>query len=143
MASDSSRFCIIEADKGPVRIEVSVDKALLAGGEFRLIDESKQLIIEKVKVTVDDKETQRIVISKNPEKLHREYLVWQFLVCTMIPTIKSGKVYINIFQGNTESHITMPADMSFANILPCKFNSHEKLSGSLSFIVKKTENKFQ
>lgn len=142
MPADSSRYCIVEANNGPVRIEVSVDKALIAGGELRLIDEAKQFTIERTKITVDDTDVQRIIIGKKAEDLHKQYLIWQFLVCSMIPTIYSGKVYVKIFQGSTECHTTIPATMTLSNIPPCRLKAQEKVSGSLSFVVKKSNFRF-
>ncbi len=141
MPSDHSRYCIIEPGKGPVRIEISIDKALIAGGELRLIDEKKQFTMERAKVTVDDKQSERIVIKKPAEELHLCYLIWQFLVCSVMPEIYTGKVYLEVFQGTKECHLTIPAELNLKNIPPCRLKAQEKASGALSFILKKKDFK--
>ncbi len=132
-----AKYCVIEEDKGPVFLEISVEPSIVAGGDFKLIKPETEETIKNWKATVDNETPLKNKIHPDPKTLHKAALAWELLVCSLNPDIFESQIKIRITQGGKVCKTNAPLNSTRLNIPPCKVNEPDSFRDAVIFIIKK------
>ena len=128
-----SRTCKISAQNGQVVVKLSVNNALISGGDFKIYDFNTGHVNESFKIQTDvtGSGSHNVIISA--ADLVGQVLSWQVLTCAPVIT-NSGTLTIEIFQNNAACDITPPASYPLNNVPNCSLNQSLPVQGGLHFI---------
>lgn len=136
LTEKQSRYCFVNLGGGTVAVDLYVDSDIVAGGDFKLYNSSKDQILEQLKISAenDTHELKRLRIEA--KYLAGSILVWKVLFCSKNIKVFEGRIDIRIFQDGNACKMTLPAVYKPDNIPPCSVNNPASISGSLVFMPK-------
>ena len=137
MKTKGDRYCIIEEGGGAITVKFSVDKNIMAGADFQLVESKKNLTKDHWKMSATDGETVSKRLMEEPVDLHLNLLNWEALACSKAPSASNGIITVNLYQGGKLLSLTIPAEYDLDYIPPCKLSQTADFSGDLTFILKK------
>lgn len=133
---NQNSYCLYEPNKGLLRVSFTIDKYLVGGGDFQILDEKKNVVLDHWKFSVENGKTVAKEINVNLKSLHKANLIWNILVCSFNAQISDGKAAIQIFQDGSICKINPPAEKRLLNIPPCKVNYTVSFSGLIVLVMK-------
>jgi hypothetical protein len=128
------RFCLLDPFKKPLSVTVHLEDGLMAGGDFKLIDEKKN-VIESFKVSVEDGKSYVHKFKTPVEKVNKAKLIWSILICSKNPNTFIGELELEFLQMGLKTKLTSPTKYVLKNIPPCSFKNAEQVKGSLFFVL--------
>lgn len=128
------RFCLLDPMRSPLSVTIHLDDGLMVGGDFKLVDEKKN-IVESFKVSAEDGKSYIHKFKTSIEKLNKTKLVWTILVCSKNPNSFIGEIELEFLQMGLKTKLTSPTKYILKNIPPCSFKNAEKVKGSLYFVL--------
>lgn len=132
----NKRYCVVIPDKGKVIVKLFVSKSFIAGGDFKLYDETGGKVIENFKMTSEYGSPAKYEFITSPTNLWKKILNWQILVCSKNVDVYEGFVKIEIEQDNFKSKLTIPTRWNFHNMPPCQLKSPRRINETMVFILK-------
>ena len=131
------RSCVIDAEGGPLSVQLLANNALRAGADFRIVKTPGSNPRETWKMAAGDTGTDTHEVDTTPDTLDGNILAWEILVCAMIPTIDVGAVEIQVHQDGVSCPMTKPAQWSLEEIPACEKKRVKPISirGSLTFLA--------
>lgn len=128
-------FCFIDPAGGKIKVQLSVDNALLAGGGFIVFEVGKPNIYEwPMEIKPNGKDEH--IIDKTLDILNGKILKWKINVCSISKNITNGKAEIRIFQDNKNCMTTKPLYWEKNNIPLCSTAKPWKIETGLIFNFK-------
>lgn len=128
------RFCLLDPIKKPLSVTIHLEDGLMAGGDFKLIDEKKN-VIESFKISTDEGKSFVYKFKTPNEKINKTKLVWTILVCSQNPNSFIGELELEFLQMGLKTKLTSPTKYVLKNIPPCSFKNAEQVKGSLYFVI--------
>lgn len=132
----SPRFCLLDPFRKPLSVTVHLEDGLMAGGDFKLIDESKN-VLESFKISVEDGKSFVYKFKTSVDKVNKAKLIWSILVCSKNPNSFIGELELEFLQMGLKTKLTSPTKYVLKNIPPCSFKNAEQVKGSLFFVLNK------
>lgn len=137
MPSDNtSRFCIIDPNGGPLIVKLYAGNSVAAGGDFLLHNSIAKQDVDNFKMTVENLAITTYRLPFHPKDMNQFKLAWHILVCALDHRIDKGRVDIQIHQRNVACKLNAPAKYDLTNLPPCKLKATVHLDGSLTFVVR-------
>jgi hypothetical protein len=130
-------FCFIDPEGASITVRMSVSRALMAGGDFKIFYRDTTKVLESWKMSGDDKNPDERILRTKKMDLNKSKLAWNILTCSKDADVFSGVLEIKVYQGRDECQITYPARQKVENIPPCKVKGVQEAKGSLTFFIKK------
>jgi len=134
----NTRYCLLDPFRKPLSVTLHLDEGLMAGADFKLIDDQKNTI-ESFKMSLDDAGSFVHKFKTPIDKLNKTKLIWSILICSKNPNSFIGEVELEFLQMGLKTNLTSPTKYTLKNIPPCSFQNAENVKGSL-FFVHKTMN---
>lgn len=133
---NKQRYCLFTAEAGPVVLTLTVSKALLAGGDFKVYGADRTQVIEQFKLSASGDAEASYTISIGPDRMNKAHLVWCIMHCVKHPSMTEGSIRLHFEQLNGKCTITDKCEWEVENVPPCAVNNPNSLCGSISFILK-------
>jgi hypothetical protein len=131
-----TRYCFYNPKGGIVSIRLKVGNQIIAGSDFKLVNESKTVVLEQLKISAENNQSTLKRVQTLLKDLSKANLAWAVVCCSKDPEIYSSDVKIEIIQDEHPLKMNYPAEKHLVNIPPCKTNSVETYKGSLVFMPK-------
>jgi hypothetical protein len=127
------RTCQINPNGGPVEISLSVNNALISGGDFKIYDFNSGAVNENFKMHTDTSGTNTHQSMVMPSNLIGQVLSWQILTCSPIIT-NSGILNVEVFQDGNPCSMNPLAMYNLNSVPNCSINQALPVQGGLHFI---------
>ena len=127
------RTCQIDPNGGTVEIKLSVDNALISGGDFKIYDFNSGTLNENFKMHTDTTGTTSHQSILAPANLVGQVLSWQILTCSPVIT-NSGTLTLEIFQNGNLCTTLPAATYNLSSVPNCSLNQALPVQGGLHFI---------
>lgn len=130
-------FCFIDPEGSSITVRMSISRALMAGGDFKIFYRDTTNVLESWKMSCDAKNPDERILRTKKLDLNKSKLVWNVLTCSSDSDVYTGVLEMKVYQGREECKMTYPSRQKVENIPPCKVKGVQEVSGSLTFFIKK------
>ena len=135
VGSNQMRHCLIDQNGGNLTVLLYANKALRAGADFKLFEDNSGDSILNFKMAAGDTGvgSHELSISMISNK---SKLVWQILCCSLVSTIDSGMVAVQILQNGVPCPMTKSAQWDLTGVPDCRTGEAIPINASLIFLYK-------
>jgi hypothetical protein len=127
-----SRSCKIDPAGGQVTIRLSVNNALISGGNFKIYGLTSGTLTEEFNLQTGTTGLAEQISTLTPAILNGQVLSWMVSTCAPVVT-SSGNVVIEIYQNGQLCPCLPPAIYSLSSVPDCASGNALPLHGGLLF----------